>query len=79
MRASLLRGPPRDLVSTGGDGAKRGGCPRARAAYLAAAAAGGHDHTAVSGLHGLPALREDTPAGELGRGAREKREEKKTD
>lgn len=60
---SLLRRPPRDSVSAGGDGAERGGCPRQGEADLAEAAAGGHDHPAVSGLHRLPALWENASTG----------------
>ena len=63
MRQGLLCGPPRDAVSAGGDGPERGGRPRPGEADLAPAAAGGHDHPAVPGVHRLPALREDSPAG----------------
>ncbi|XP_077944912.1 E3 ubiquitin-protein ligase TRIM23 isoform X2 [Gasterosteus aculeatus] len=63
LRASVLRGPPRDPVPAGGDGAKRGGRSRPGAPHLAEAAAGGHDHPAVAGLHRLHALRENPAAG----------------
>lgn len=43
-------------MSAGGDGAERGGRSRQGEADLAEAAAGGHDHPAVSGLHRLSAL-----------------------
>lgn len=56
LRPRLLRRPPRDLVSAGGNGAERGGRARQGEADLAEAAAGGHDHPAVSGVHRLPAL-----------------------
>lgn len=51
-------------MSAGGDGPERGGRSRQGEAHLAEAAAGGHDHPAVSGLHCLPALRENPPAGQ---------------
>lgn len=56
LRPSLLCRPPRDAVSAGGDGAECCGRPRPGEADLAEAAAGGHDHPAVSGVHRLPAL-----------------------
>lgn len=64
LRPCILRRPPRDAVSAGGDGPERGGRSRQGEAHLAEAAAGGHDHPAVSGLHRLPALRENPPAGQ---------------
>ena len=50
-------------MPAGGDGPERGGRPRPGAADLAPAAAGGHDHPAVPGVHRLLALREDSTAG----------------
>lgn len=63
LRTCLLCRPTRDAVSSGGDGPERGGCARAREADLASTAAGGHDHPAITGVHCLSALREDTAAG----------------
>lgn len=63
LRACLLRRSARDTVSSRGDGSERGGCTRPREADLASTAAGGYDYTALSSVHGLPALRENTAAG----------------
>lgn len=63
LRTCLLCRPTRDPVSSGGDGPERGGRARAREADLASTAAGGHDHPAVTGVHCLSALRENTAAG----------------
>lgn len=63
LRACLFCGSTRDSVPSRGDGSERGGRTRPREADLASTAAGGHDHTVVTGVHCLSALRENTAAG----------------